>query len=164
MYGLDSSGANVAMALTELFLVRFAVNFVEAFTDNRVRAFGKFMVIAAMVYALKETIQDMNDISKGKAIEFFKGVRFSMTYKDYLRIFLLLHPAGDKMTRMMARIEQKSGSNLIELPTYIEGNAAADLRLWFLPGVAEMLGNAGVLDGNVVDGKYRIEKKVIYSY
>jgi len=61
MYDLSTPGANYAAAMTELFAFRFAVNFIEAFTENSVRAYGKFMWIAALVYALENTIEDIID-------------------------------------------------------------------------------------------------------
>ena len=48
LYGQRNSADNFAAAMAEIFAFRFAVNFVEAFTQTEVRAFGKFMWIAAI--------------------------------------------------------------------------------------------------------------------
>ena len=63
----------------------------EAFTQTEVRAFGKFMWIAAIAYALKETAIDMQRIRDGRNVQFFRDYSFSMTYKDHLRLFLFIH-------------------------------------------------------------------------
>ncbi|WP_413377886.1 DUF5702 domain-containing protein [Alkalihalobacillus sp. 1P02AB] len=164
LYGQANSADNFALAMTEIFAFRFAVNLVEAFTQNEVRAFGKFMWIAAIAYAIGKTIENLNELKSGNRIEFFEGTSFYMSYRDHLRLFLFIHPEGNKISRTMARIEQQSGSDLTQLPTYIEGNASSSLQLWFLPGVTSLLSNAGILSGEVKDREFIIEKEIYYSY
>jgi Family of unknown function (DUF5702) len=163
MYGLNTTGANYAAAMTELFAFRFAVNFLEAFTQQQIRAFGPYMWVAALAYALLETTKDLKDIKDGP-IEFFQGLRFTTTYKDYLRIFLFMHPEGNKMARTMALIEHNTGADLTKLPTYINGEASTSVKLWFLPGVTKMLGQTGAITGRVENGRYFIDKEINYSY
>ncbi|WP_280772016.1 DUF5702 domain-containing protein [Salipaludibacillus daqingensis] len=163
MYGLSTPGANFGAAMTELFAFRFAVNFIEAFTDNDVRAFGKFMWVAALVYALKETINDMNEIQEGP-IEFFAGIPFITSYKDYLRLFLFVHLEGNKIARMMGLIEKNTDVDLTKTSTYLESSSASSLDLWFLPGITDMLSRTEVLDGRVQNNRYKIQKDLIYSY
>ncbi|MCJ7840230.1 DUF5702 domain-containing protein [Lederbergia sp. NSJ-179] len=164
MYGLESTGANYAAALTEIFAFRFAVNFVESFTDAKVRAFGPYMWAAALVYALTHTIADMSKISSGEKPRFFKSIRYKAGYHDYLKIFLFMHPEGNKIARTMALIENNSDADLTTLPTYISAEASTSVKLWFLPGVANMLGQAGVISGRVENNRYFIDKKIDYSY
>ncbi|KMK74523.1 hypothetical protein AB990_20205, partial [Alkalihalobacillus pseudalcaliphilus] len=164
LYGQRNSADNFAAAMAEIFAFRFAVNFVEAFTQTEVRAFGKFMWIAAIAYALKETAIDMQRIRDGRNVQFFRDYSFSMTYKDHLRLFLFIHPEGNKIARTMARIQHKTDSDLKQLPTYIQGTASSKVQLWFLPGVTSLLSNAGVLSGEVKDREFIIEKEIYYSY
>ncbi|MEN0642145.1 DUF5702 domain-containing protein [Alkalicoccobacillus gibsonii] len=164
MYGLDSSAANFGAAISELFAFRFIINFVEAFTDPTVRGFGPYMWVAALGYALKQTISDMNAFENSKPVNFFKDSRFAPSYKDYLRLFLFIHVSGNKMPRMMARIHQNTNSELLEMPTYIEGEAETSVDLWFLPNLMEFIGNSNVLNGEIQDGSFRIRKKAVYSY
>ncbi|KGA96961.1 hypothetical protein AJ85_17580 [Alkalihalobacillus alcalophilus ATCC 27647 = CGMCC 1.3604] len=164
LYGQANAADNFALAMTEIFAFRFAVNLVEAFTKQEVRVFGKFMWVAAIAYAIKETVIDIDRLRRGQRIEFFEGIRFEMDYRDHLRLFLFLHLEGNKIPRTMARIEQQSGSDLTQLPTYIEGNASSSLQLWFLPGVTSLLSNAGILSGEVKDREFIIEKEIYYSY
>ncbi|WP_102272016.1 DUF5702 domain-containing protein [Cytobacillus massiliigabonensis] len=164
LYGLNTTGANFSAAMTELFAFRFAVNFLEAFTKPHVRAFGPYMWVAALAYALEKTIDDLVEIQKGKSIQFFSNLKFETTYKDYLRIFLLIHPEGNKIARMMALIENNTGADLTMLPTYMSGEASTSVKLWFLPGVTKMLGQTGAITGRVENGRYFIDKKIDYSY
>jgi tetratricopeptide (TPR) repeat protein len=165
LYGLDSPQLNLAAALGEIFAFRFAVNFIEAFTRQEVRAFGKFMVLAAIGYAFLETGRDMIAIQQGKPFRFIEiGPPFMTGYKDYLRLFLFVHPEGKKIERSLARIDQKTNNDLTTVGTYLEGEVEASVDLWFLPGVAEMLGDAGIMNGSVQDGKFHIRKKAVYSY
>ncbi|KMK78249.1 hypothetical protein AB990_02090 [Alkalihalobacillus pseudalcaliphilus] len=122
------------------------------------------MWIAAIAYALKETVNDIDFIRNGESVEFFNGAGFSMTYKDHLRLFLFIHPEGNKIARTMARIHHKTDSDLKQLPTYIQGTASSKVQLWFLPGVTSLLSNAGVLSGEVRDREFIIEKEIYYSY
>lgn len=164
MYGLSTPGANFAAAMTELFAFRFAVNFIEAFTQREVRAFGKFSWIAAIVYALDRTISDFQRLNDNRDILFFEGVNFYTSYKDYLRLFLFIHPEGNKMARLMAMIENDTNTDLTLAPTYVEVNATTSVDLWFLPGITDMLGRADILSGRVENKRYYIDKHVIYSY
>lgn len=165
LYGLGTPQLNVGAALGEIFAVRFAVNFIEAFTQKEVRAFGKFMFIAALSYAFLQTASDMKDIFQGRKFKFIEvGPEFLTGYEDYLRLFLFMHPEGKKMQRSLARIDQKTGNDLTEMGTYLEGEVQASVKLWFLPGVASILSDTGVLNGEVEDGEFFIRKKAIYSY
>ncbi|MBM0066639.1 TadE/TadG family type IV pilus assembly protein [Alkalicoccobacillus gibsonii] len=164
MYGLDSSAANFGAAMSELFAFRFIINFVEAFTDGRVRSFGPYMWVAALSYALVNTIDDIRKFMSEERVSFFKNSRFRPEYKDYLRLFLFIHGQGNNLPRMMARIHQQTDSNLLEMPTYAVGEAEASLNLWFLPKLTEFLGETDIIDGYVEDGEFRIKKEAVYSY
>lgn len=164
MYGLSNSAENFGAAMTELFAFRFLINYVEAFTDPTVRGFGPYMWAAALAYALKETVQDIYDFMNENRVSFFKESRFRPVYKDYLRLFLFVHGRGNSLPRMMARIHQNTEKDLTQLGTYIEGEAETSLKLWFLPGVTELLGDANILNGEVENGEFKIRKKSIYSY
>src|SRR5699024_1071935 len=57
LYGKHEAGANYALALGQLFAIRFALRFIDAFTDTKVRAAGHPLAvfIAALAYALKNS-------------------------------------------------------------------------------------------------------------
>ncbi|MGN7312381.1 DUF5702 domain-containing protein [Alkalicoccobacillus gibsonii] len=164
MYGLGSSQENFTAAMLELFAFRFVINFVEAFTRPEVLSFGPYAFVAALRSALTETAKDMGDFFKNNDVFFFKSFPFTPKYKDYLRFFMFYHGQGNKVPRMMARIHKQTDKNLLEMPTYLEGEAEASIKLWFLPGITDMLGEANILNGSVENGEFKIRKKSIYSY
>ncbi|MEK4563615.1 DUF5702 domain-containing protein [Alkalihalobacillus sp. FSL R5-0424] len=167
LYGLGTPQANVAAALGEIFAIRFAVNLIEAFT--RPQTYVGNVFLGAIKYAFQETISDFVAISRDRDFIFFTISQhgpgaFRTGYSDYLRLFLYAHPEGNKMQRTLARIDQKTGNDLKEMPTYLTGEAEIAVELWFLPGVVNLLGNTGLLNGHMEDGEFRIRKQAIYSY
>ncbi|WP_062354546.1 DUF5702 domain-containing protein [Bacillus kwashiorkori] len=168
IYGLDNTALNFGAALTEIFVIRFAINFIEAFTSSELKfakLTGKFMLIAALAYALAHTLDDMGKLTAGKSIEFFNNTEFYTNYKDYLRFILLYHPRGSQMQRAMALIDLRSGkSDLTKVATKARGEITTSVDLWFLPGVAKLLSNTNVLNGKVIDGRYHIKEEFHYSY
>ncbi|SDZ18103.1 hypothetical protein SAMN05421736_10796 [Evansella caseinilytica] len=82
----------------------------------------------------------------------------------YLRFSLFVHPEGNKLARVMARIHQNTDTNLMEQATYVEGTVTASVQLWFLPGITNMLGQAGIINGRVENNRFYIDNEIIYSY
>lgn len=162
-YGLHSSGANYAAAMTELFAFRFAINLLDAFSKPGTLA-GPYAWAFALSTAIIKTAEDMRTIQLGKPIRFFGKLRFQTSYRDYLRLFLFMHDEGSKIPRTMAVIEHSTKSDLTKLPTYISGEVTASVKLWFLPSVTGLLGKTAVLKGTVVNNRYYINEKVNYSY
>ncbi|RDW21718.1 DUF5702 domain-containing protein [Oceanobacillus chungangensis] len=165
IYGQASFGANYMAALSEIFAVRFAINFVAALMDTKNKVFGPYMWVAALANAFGKTIDNMNDITNGRKVELFPGkTRPQWGYEEHLRLFLFAHPTGKKTERIMAVIDHDTETDLTKSSTYINANATSSIRLWFLPGLAEMLGKTGAIDGRVEGNRYFIEKEVNYSY
>lgn len=169
IYGLDGTGANYGAAIGEILLIRFAVNFLEAFTQPLVKGSGPFIWWAALAYAIEETTRDMVDLTNysknpGGEIVSFNRLRFTTDYKDYLRLILFMHPRGKQLERSMALINLNTNTDLRKRPTYVTGKATSSISLWFLPGITKMLGKTGIIDGKVKDGEYQITKKAVYSY
>ncbi|MFD1017672.1 hypothetical protein [Thalassobacillus hwangdonensis] len=172
LYGIHEPAANYGAALTELFFTRLALNMAsELSTNETVRAiphpWAKFWV--ALAAALNQTIQDMEQLTKGNTVPLIdlKSMRRSIQtdYKFYLRLYLFLHPEGDTLHRVQASLDKSASSvEMDQLPTYITGEVESSIDLWFLPGIADMLGRANVINGEVKDGRYMISKEVHYSY
>ncbi|MFN7251944.1 MAG: hypothetical protein ACK4M9_14235 [Anaerobacillus sp.] len=172
IYGLHAPGANYSAALGQLFAIRFALRFIDALMNNRVRAAGHPLAIflAALGYALGNAISDLEALTTDRQDPLLinsrltPGLRFA--YKDYLRLFLFMNPGGDKrLMRVMAMIERKSGVDLKERYTYVEGTATTSLKLWFIPEIAKTLNVIGVLDGKVnADNRYEFKKHAHFSY
>lgn len=164
IYGLNAHGANYAAALSELFVIRFAINFLAAFTDAKVDSTGPFIFWAALFDALANTVANMVILTKGEPIKLISKIRYYTDYKDYLRLFLFMHPRGSQLQRTMAVIDHNTKTDLEKRPTYITGKATSSIHLWFLPGITKMLGKVGVINGKVKGGSLDITKTAAYSY
>ncbi|MGN8645411.1 DUF5702 domain-containing protein [Gracilibacillus sp. HCP3S3_G5_1] len=172
LYGQHASGMNYSMALGQLFAVRFAIRFIDAFMQTEVRAAGHPLAvfIAAVAYSLKHSIRDTNNLAKSNGVPLINSditpVRaLKVVYKDYLRLFLFINPSGDaRLRRIMAVIEKNTGINLAERQTYVQGNVSASERLIFVPQIADTLNLVGALDGHSEGGKFVFEKEAHFSY
>ncbi|NGP44450.1 hypothetical protein G4V62_05570 [Bacillaceae bacterium SIJ1] len=175
IYGHHVSGANYAAMIRDLFLIRFALRLIDAFNQKSVRAGSHPVVVAiiAISYALEKAIGDVNALTSVDAVErnsvplisneLTKGIFFN--YNDYLRLFLLLTMnKEEKLNRIKAMLDDKTSSDLTQRPTYITGEAEVSVKLWFLPGVAQLLNTAGVLPGKVNDDELTIKKEAVFSY
>ncbi|MFD1171469.1 DUF5702 domain-containing protein [Oceanobacillus picturae] len=165
LYGFDSFGANYMAALSEIFAVRFAINFVDALKRPRSKVFGPYFWVAALGDAFMQTSDDMYYITQGTTISLIPGKnKPQISYKDHLRLFLLAHPEGKTTERVMAVIDNDTGTDLRTASTYTTATAKSSVNLWFLPGLTKMLGEADILEGNVEGNKFIIEKEINYSY
>lgn len=171
LYGHHVTGANYINALLELTATRFAFNFVSAFTQPAIKAvphpLPKFL--SATSWAFSETVKDIRNLTTGNEVQLLKirGVKpFATDYKFYLRLFLFLHqdPNDERINRIQAVVDDKTGEDIIDAPTYATGKTEASIDLWFIPGVIDMLGTSGVLEGKVRNGRYYIEEQIDYSY
>lgn len=161
IYGIPEPGANYAAAMSEIFAIRFAINFLQAFSDPSVDATGPLVFWTALSKALLLTLGDIERISNGNKILFFKNFRYYTGYSDYLRMILFLHVRGKQLARSMAIINYKTNKDLTKSPTYIEGEATTRVRLWFIPELSKLLVNRGeYVKGNNVF----ISRKESYSY
>ncbi|MBC5637335.1 hypothetical protein H8S33_11015 [Ornithinibacillus sp. BX22] len=165
IYGLESYGANYFAALSEIFAVRFAINLAAGFMRPEARGFGPFIWAYALGYAFTRTSTDLGNITRGRAIELFPGKSLpTMDYKDHLRLFLFAHLEGGKFQRLMAVLDNETGKDLRESPTYVTAEATATVKLWFLPQVINMLESTNVINVRVEGNEFFIEKEVNFSY
>lgn len=170
LYGSHTPGVNYGYALLELTALRFGLNFISAFTQPEVKVVPHPLpkAIAATVWAFNRTVKDIGKLTSGDEVPLFhinKMRPFMTDYKFYLRLFLFMHPGDDsRINRIQAVVDDKTSEDLLDAPIYATGTAEASIDLWFIPGIMDMLGTTGVLDGKVQNGRYHIEKEVDYSY
>nr|WP_255688267.1 DUF5702 domain-containing protein [Pontibacillus sp. HN14] len=173
IYGSHQPGINYGYALTELFLTRLALNLAGEFSNNETvklipHPWAKFWY--ALSVALEKTLDNMEVLTSGGEVSFvdLNGYKpdYSMLtdYKFYLRMFLFLHPEGKKIARIQASVDKSTNSDMSKLPTYIKANVESSVDLWFLPGITKLLGRANIVNGDVSNGRYYIETKIVYSY
>lgn len=159
-YGLPSPGANIGAAYGELFLVRLALRTLEGLTDTNIKALGHplLVLIAAIAYGVVKALVDMKDFFQGKPVSII-GIgaldNIKLVYKDYLRLFLLIHTAETKkLARLQALIQYNTQKDLSQYQTYVEGTAEFSVRLWFLPGIMKALNQTVQLNGHVQNNRY----------
>ncbi|WP_078553038.1 DUF5702 domain-containing protein [Bacillus alkalicellulosilyticus] len=172
LYGIEESGANYGAALTQLFAIRFALRFIDAFTRTEVRGAGHpvLVFVAALAYALKTSIKDVKDLASSDPVPLINEtltnpVFIRVVYRDYLRLFLFMNPSGDKrLMRVMSVIQYKSGVDLTTRMSYVNGSVTTSTRLLFIPEIANTLNIVGVLNGNVNGNRYEYQKEANFSY
>ncbi|MEW9698814.1 hypothetical protein [Paenibacillus sp. SI8] len=172
LYGFSSCMANMSSAYAEMFSFRMAIRTLEALLDPEKELLNVgspmlVLLVAAAEGALK-AFQDMNKLIKGDAVELSAKITssaLSLTYKDYLRIFLLLHSNNTKlMARMQALIELQTGKDLIQETTYIQGTAASDIRLWFVPKIMNLMEGSGLLGCKVQGNRCQLASTAAAAY
>jgi hypothetical protein len=172
LYGFSSCVANISSAYAEMFALRMAIRTVEALLDPKKELLGigspLLVLLAAAAEGALEAFQDMNKLTKGEAVELSTKITtsaLSLTYKDYLRIFLLLHSNNTKlMARMQALIELDTGKDLVQETTYIQGNGASEVRLWFIPQIMKMLDGTGLLGCKVQGNRCQFSSTSAVAY
>ncbi|KQX67997.1 hypothetical protein [Paenibacillus sp. Root444D2] len=172
LYGFSSCVANISSAYAEMFSFRMAIRTVEALLDPKKELLGigspLLVLLAAAAEGALEAFQDMNKLTKGEAVELSAKITtstLSLTYKDYLRIFLLLHSNNTKlMARMQALIELETGKDLVQETTYIQGNGSSEVRLWFIPQIMKLLDGTGLLGCKVQGNRCRFNSTSAVAY
>lgn len=170
LYGFNSCDANLGAAYGEMFLLFFGIRTTEALLNPATGAAGAAAPLVALLKAAGEgaarAVQDMHSLTEGKAVSLFEKLgAVKVTYKDMLRIFLLLHPnQSSVLVRMQALLELNTGVDLIRTTTYVQGTASASVNVWFLPGVLNAIGQTGAVDLDIRDGRYRFQHTAVYAY
>ncbi|WP_282935445.1 hypothetical protein [Paenibacillus sp. RC67] len=171
LYGANSCASNYSLAYAEMFAFRLAVNTAEALLEpkNEILNVGSPLLVflAAVAEGAIHAQQDMSKLIQGEMVPLSQklGSFFTMSYKDYLRVFFLLH-SRDKvlLSRMQALIQLNTGLDLQQSTTYISGTASTSIRLWFLPGLMNQLGKAGLNACQVKLGRCQITKTGVMAY
>ncbi|MNX26720.1 hypothetical protein D3C86_567950 [compost metagenome] len=165
LYGFHNPGGNIAAAYGEIFASRLAVRTMEGFIKNSSAGNPLLILALALLYGIEHAIQDMVTLCEKGSIPLSDYFKVELTYRDYLRIFMLLHGQSDgRLSRMLALIRLNTGINPDQRNTYITSEVTIAMPLWFLPGVAKALNASGVLEGRVEGNRYYAVKKADYSY
>ncbi|MFD0671452.1 hypothetical protein [Cohnella sp. GCM10027633] len=155
LYGFDGPSGNIAAAYGEIFAFRLAIRTMEGFVECAKAGNPLLVLVAALVYGIRQAIVDLNTLVDTGSIPLSKYAKVPTTYADYLRLFLLLHGgSGNQLARMIAVMELETGVSFTEAYTYASGEATSSVRLWFFPGLVRMLGGQGGLGGKVNGNRY----------
>lgn len=172
LYGFSSCAANISSAYAEMFAFRMAIRTVEALLDPKKELLHAGSPLLVLLAAAAEgaviAFQDMTKLVNGEAVELsakLTSSALSLTYKDYLRIFLLLHSNNTKlMARMQALIELETGKDLIQITTYVQGNGASEVRLWFIPQMIKLIAGSSLLGCKVSGNRCQLTSTAAVAY
>lgn len=165
LYGNNNPAGNIAAAYGEIFAMRLAIRTMEGFIKNSAKGNPLLILASALLYGAQHALQDMLTLAREGKVQLSDYLKVDLTYRDHLRLFLLLHGRSEKrLSRMLAVIDINTGINTGERATYVKGNVTVLMPLWFLPGVVKAMGAAGVLKGNVEGSRYYADKQADFSY
>jgi len=155
LYGLDNPAANIAAAYGEIFALRLAIRTMEGFIECRSYGHPLVILAAATLYGITEAVKDINDLLDKGVILLSKYAKIETFYRDYIRLFLLMHGGSDAQTaRRIALIEDRLNVDLQEAYTYAGVRGVSSIRLWFLPGAARLAGRSVSWRGTVKGNRY----------
>ncbi|WP_128894078.1 hypothetical protein [Longirhabdus pacifica] len=165
LYGFDTCKKNLSSAYAEMYLIRLAIHTAENLTepDSRILSLGSPLLafLAAVAEAALEAYNDMNKLIEGKDVSISKKFTKSLTfnYKDYLRLFMLIHHNQQNMMyRMQSLIQLNTGVNLQDRPVYTEAQVTMQTKLLFMPTTMKMINRN-------VEERYDLEPfQFVYSY
>ncbi|WP_379154997.1 hypothetical protein [Paenibacillus sp. sgz5001063] len=165
LYGFYNPAGNIAAAYGEIFAVRLAIRTMEGFTECAGLANPLLILASALLYGVEQAVQDMLMLCTNGEIPLSKYIPVKLSYRDYLRLFLVLHGGGDvQLSRMLALIRLNTGSNPDEKFTYTAANIKMAMPLWFLPGVVKLLDYSAGLPGEVKGKLYFRNVQADFSY
>lgn len=165
LYGFHNPVGNISSAYAEIFATRLAIRTMEGLVENSKLGNPLVILAAAILYGIEKSMEDMLQLAQKGTIPLSKYVPVQLTYRDHLRLFLLLHSNNQKkMSRMLALIRLNTGINPAERPTYASGEVTIAMRLWFLPGITSLLGAAVGDNGEVQGNQYVISRRADFSY
>ncbi|BFT71657.1 TadE/TadG family type IV pilus assembly protein [Paenibacillus sp. P36] len=172
LYGFSSCSANISSAYAEMFSFRLAIRTVEALLDPKKELLNigspLLVLLAAAAEGAVLAFQDMTKLVNGEAVELSAKIAapaLSLTYKDYLRVFMLIHSNNTKqMARMQALIELETGRDLMQATTYLQGNASSDIKLWFISQIMKLLDGSGLLGCKVIGNRCQFSSSAAVAY
>lgn len=155
LYGFASPTGNLAAAYGEIFALRLAIRTLEGLIVSRNAGHPLLVLAAALVYGVRYAVQDMQALLARDAVPLSKYVKANTSYEDYLRLFMLLHgSSASAISRCIAVFESASGLDATQTYTYARAEGTATLKLWFFPGLLQLLHRAGGLGGTLKGNRY----------
>lgn len=165
LYGFHNPAGNVAAAYTEIFAMRLSIRTMEGFIEKASLGNPLAVLAAALLYGIQQAIQDMLLLCEKDSIPLSKYLPAQLTYRDHLRLFMMLHGGGNvQLSRMLALIRLNTGINPDERSTYVSSNIKLGMRLWFLPGVVKLLDYSAGYSGEVQGSTYMRAVQADFSY
>jgi len=171
IYGSNSCAGNYSKAYAEMFAIRLGIRTLEALMEPRNEVLNAGSPLLVLLAAVAEGVMaaqtDMVKLLDGQAVPLSDkiGQTFTLHYKDYLRLFLLLHGRDKVMlSRMQALLQLNTGIDLRQKATYVQGSLTSTVRLWFLPGLMRAIRSVGVHDCIPAGNRCEIHKTAYMAY
>ncbi|WP_025695767.1 TadE/TadG family type IV pilus assembly protein [Paenibacillus durus] len=165
LYGFNQPGLNVGAAYSEIFAARLAIRTMEGFVKKAGLGNPLLVVAAAILYGVTEAVKDMIMLCREGAAPLSEYVPVNLTYRDYLRLFMVLHGSGEaELSRMLALIRLNTGINPGDRSTYVSAETRLGMRLWFLPGIMKLLQHTGAVPGEIDGQTYFKAVKADFAY
>ncbi|CAH1054665.1 hypothetical protein PAECIP111894_00815 [Paenibacillus pseudetheri] len=165
LYGFHNPAGNVAAAYAEIFAMRLSIRTMEGFIEKASLGNPLAVLAAALLYGIQQAIQDMLLLCEKDSIPLSKYLPAQLTYRDHLRLFMMLHGGGNvQLSRMLALIRLNTGINPDERSTYVSSNIKLGMRLWFLPGIVKLLDYSAGYSGEVQGSTYMRAVQADFSY
>lgn len=165
LYGFYNPAGNVAAAYGEIFALRLAVRTMEGMIEKASLGNPLAVLAAALLYGVEQAVQDMLLLCRNGEIPLSKYMTAKLTYRDHLRLFLLLHGGGEEqLARMLALIRLNTGTDPAGKFTYASAELTMGMPLWFLPGVVKLVDYSAGLSGDVRGKNYFRKVGADFSY
>ncbi|GGG18853.1 hypothetical protein [Paenibacillus aceti] len=165
LYGFHNPAGNIAAAYGEIFTLRLAIRTMEGLLKNLHKGNPLLILASALLYGIQHSVKDMLMLTKEGSLLLSEYMKVRLTYRDHLRIFLLMHgPSERRLSRILGVIRMNTGIRTEQRATYLRGGVTLSMPVWFLPGVAKSLGATGVLQGRVEGSRYYVNKQADFSY
>jgi hypothetical protein len=165
LYGFHNPAGNVAAAYAEIFAMRLSIRTMEGFIEKASLGNPLAVLAAALLYGIQQAIQDMLLLCEKDSIPLSKYLPAQLTYRDHLRLFMMMHGGGEaQLSRMLALIRLNTGINPDVKNTYVSADIKLRMRLWFLPGVIKVLNYSADLPGEVERNTYFRTVRADFSY
>lgn len=171
LYGGGSCASNYTMAYAEMFAIRLAIGTTEALLEPRNEALAAgsplLVFLAALAEGAVRAQQDMFKLLQGEEVPLSRKLSGAITlsYKDYLRLFLLLHSKDKVMlSRLQALVQLNTGQDLSKAATYLSGRATTSIRLWFLPEVMKLISRTGFSGCDMDRNRCKLTSTADFTY
>lgn len=150
LYGANNCAANQSLAYAEMFAFRLAAGIADALLSPKSGLVAAGSPLAVLLAAIAEgAVQaqlDMTKLVQGEEVPVSKklGPALTMNYKDYLRLFLLIHSKEEVLlARMQSLLQLNTGIDLKHTATYLTSKSEVSFQLWFIPELMQLAGKTG---------------------
>lgn len=157
LYGLPAPKVNTVAAGSAIYVIRFGIQFSYGLRLFQYLIDPKLILIAAATYGAIQAAQDEKILLSGDKVALYPKYKLMLSYRDYLRMFMLLEGRDTKTKRMQALVHLNTGQDLTQTPAYAEGTASTSLRLWFITKPLQV-------SGKIQGGRYVITRQAAMYY